>query len=282
MRHALLLAIVLAAGRAAAGEPAPAAAPAAVPVAGFCFLAGDLPSGVLRWVCVDAFAIDRTEVTVAAWRACVAAKRCKAPPERIWNGLCAYHRAKHDDHPMDCVTWAQAQQFCVDAGGRLPTEAEFELAGHGPAESLYPWGDDEPTCERAALVARKGEAAPPCLDPSREELALPVCSRPTGNGPGGVCDLAGNASEWASDWFAPVEKNGDSARAERNPRGPCPGKTKCRGHVSHVVKGGGNDVAERSLLRLGARRTGLKAGSAGMGFRCVRPSDAKDSPAPHP
>ena len=85
-----------------------------------------------RTVDVKAFAIDRTEVTRAAYAACVATRRCKAVPA-----------GEGDDArlPITNVSWSDAQTYCKFAHGRLPTEIEWEKAARGAEGREYPWGD---------------------------------------------------------------------------------------------------------------------------------------------
>ena len=56
------------------------------------------------------------------------------PPQPPWN--------RGGTHPIVNVTWQEASNFCRAAGGRLPSEAEWEYAARGGASGqVYPWGD---------------------------------------------------------------------------------------------------------------------------------------------
>lgn len=101
---------------------------------------------------------------------------------------------EQENHPISCVTWFEAYAFCIWDDGFLPTEAELEHAAAGGSEErIYPWSMPPSS---------------PAADCSRATYALcggvygPVGSRPSGAGRWGHYDLAGNAWEWALDWFA--------------------------------------------------------------------------------
>src|SRR3954468_17721790 len=86
---------------------------------------------------VMAFMIGRTEVTVAEYRKCVAAGGCTSTPIKAY---CNESITNHDNHPINCLTWNQANAFCLWAGARLPTEREWEYAARGTDGRRYPWG----------------------------------------------------------------------------------------------------------------------------------------------
>jgi serine/threonine-protein kinase len=153
---------------------------------------GDEDERPERTVTVKAFAIDRTEVTRAAYAACVAARRCKAVPAD------AAGPADADPQlPVTGVSWADAQAYCKFANGRLPTEVEWEKAARGADGREYPWGG-QLDCARANWGNFDGEG--PCAgkNPGRP---TPVGRYPTGASAYGALDLGGNVWEWVADKY---------------------------------------------------------------------------------
>ncbi|AKT39972.1 formylglycine-generating enzyme family protein [Chondromyces crocatus] len=208
--------------------------------------------------------LDRTEVTVARYRQCVAAGACDSPPYASGG-----QRFDQPDFPVVLVTWFDASRFCAWAGGRLPTEAEWERAARGGrhggttpwqlgqnAGRRYPWGN-----VYNPFHANHGQLALDTnLDAGDGALELaPVGTFPQGRTPDGIDDLAGNVEEWVADWYAP-EYPPESAR---NPRGPASGDER-------VVRGG-SYVHGRPWLRTSARLHDLPSTRrTWRGFRCAR------------
>jgi formylglycine-generating enzyme required for sulfatase activity len=137
---------------------------------------------------LPAFRIDRTEVTRAMYARCVAARRCMAVPGDL---------VSEPDLPMTRVSWNEARSYCTYAGGRLPTEAEWEKAARGPDGREFPWGE-EADCGRANWGNFDGEG--PCAgkNPGRP---VPVGRYPAGASPYGLHDMAGNVWEWVEDKY---------------------------------------------------------------------------------
>ncbi|MEZ4334071.1 MAG: SUMF1/EgtB/PvdO family nonheme iron enzyme [Myxococcota bacterium] len=180
------------------GGQAPDGEAFAVAVAGGPFFAGcneaiddacfpdEKPGGMRE---VEAFAIDRTEVTVAAYRACVDAGAC-SPPDAGED--CNDLRPERDRHPVNCVDQGQAATYCAWRGGRLPSEWEWERAARGTQGRLHPWGDAPADCDRAVIDAGTGQTC------GEAEGTLEVGRRPAGASPEGALDLIGNVWEWTS------------------------------------------------------------------------------------
>lgn len=193
--------------------------------------------------------IDRTEVTVARWTRCVAAGTCTALP---WDAGAA--RFSAPDRPVTLVTWFDATAFCAWAGGRLPTEAEWERAARGLRGRRYPWGEIY-----NPQILNHGRFA---LDPHDErdgwrELA-PVASFVAGRTPDGISDMAGNVEEWVHDWYAPEYPEAAMA----NPRGPDTGETRVLRGGSYILGGAWMRGAARDHDRPTVRRSF-------RGFRCA-------------
>ncbi|MGH7439153.1 MAG: formylglycine-generating enzyme family protein, partial [Polyangiaceae bacterium] len=155
-------------------------------------------------VITHGFCMDAAEVSVRQFSACVADGACKEP----WKADPYSMYPARLDYPVNLVSWPKAQAYCVWAGGRLPTEAEWEWAATGPEQSKYPWGDaPDPSCDYVdytKLGAPKWAAGADVGcgggGPS------PVGAHPKGDRiwPGGaIHDLAGNVWEWTEDSFAP-------------------------------------------------------------------------------
>ena len=95
---------------------------------------------------VEPFAMDIAEVTVAAYRTCVAQGSCTIPEsDSAKLKLGNWGAPGKENHPINNVDWKQAQAFCAWANKRLPTETEWEYAARGADGRRYPWGNAEPS-----------------------------------------------------------------------------------------------------------------------------------------
>ncbi len=147
-------------------------------------------------VTVAAFQLGRTPVTVEEFEKCVASGNCRSAYYQDFqeNSLCNYDNESRKNHPMNCVEWSGAKEYCEWAGGRLPTEEEWEYAsthiGKKRLTMTYPWGDDTPTSSLANYNKNVG---------STTEVGH---YSPAGDSPLGLVDMAGNVYEWTSSVFS--------------------------------------------------------------------------------
>lgn len=202
---------------------------------------------------LDAFYIDKYEVTVDQYKACVNAKACTDKQVTTFDN-CNYNKSDRGDHPMNCVDWNQSKAYCEYAGKRLPTEAEWEKAARGDDGRKAPWGNETASCERAVVYEHGSRCG--------KNSTWPVGSKPSGASPYGAMDMAGNAWEWVSDWYSINYYRNNTNN--NNPKGPAIGK-------SRVFRGGSwfydpdtNRPSSRSHSAPGVRYDLL-------GFRCAKP-----------
>lgn len=152
-------------------------------------------------VTVPAFMIDTKEVTVADYRACVAAGKCKAPKTHSLNQYCNYDAPKRDAHPVNCIDWADAQSYCATQGNRLPREAEWEKAARAGSATAYSWGSKASCREAIANDGKTTGSVKGELDGCGEDRTWSVASRAPNAW--GLYDMLGNAGEWVANHSAP-------------------------------------------------------------------------------
>jgi sulfatase modifying factor 1 len=224
-------------------------------------------------VFLPAFAIDRTEVTVAAFAGCVRAGACRPAPDL---GLTAA-----GELPVERVTWLEAVTFCRYRGGRLPTEAEWERAAAGSGGRVWPWGNTWQALRASHGRAERLGPRDPLTEADRRHDddpgddgdgfagRAPVGSFAAGASVFGVLDLAGNVWEWTSDHYG---REPPQAANHFDPRGPA--------FANERTVRGGSYRSPPSDLRV-TRRLAVSPSERrpGVGFRCAY-DRAPPPPAP--
>ena len=209
-------------------------------------------------VYLDAYEIDKYEVTVEEYLRCVAAKKCASPSK----GDLKYYKPRE---PIRMVNWFEARNYCAWISKRLPTEAEWEKAARGPNNYINPWGN-RPVKNEVDGAIGGGLAN--------------VGSYKNDMSGYGLYDTGGNVSEWAADWFAFDYKHAGS----RNPQGPQKGETsRYLTEPMRTVRGGSFLTNIKgafhesyfSLVRYGLEP---KTGTPWIGFRCARSVTAQKKP----
>lgn len=220
------------------------------------------------------FFIERTEVTVRSYQACIAKRMCSAAdhvaliPEQPagtdpdagaptadefserWSARCNEPR-KALDHPINCVDFRNAETYCRWRGRRLPTEAEWELAARGLAGRAFAWGEEKPACSRACYDKNSS-----CRAAGEDVATCPAGAHPQDRTPEDVHDLAGNVSEWVADGFVV----------------PLPGGVDPVGSPSaslRVTRGGGFLDPETSLRGSWRNAAAPVTAHVTIGFRCA-------------
>jgi formylglycine-generating enzyme required for sulfatase activity len=208
-------------------------------------------------VALDGFWIDQTEVTNGQFAAFLNEQGNQTEGGVTWLDLedeeCLIERVGSEyrpksgyaDHPVIEVSWYGAAAYCDWAGGRLPTEAEWEYAARGTDGRKYPWGDSAPDCDKANYYG--------CVS-----LTTAVGSYPAGASWCDALDMAGNAWEWVADWYGCYPSG-----RQVNPSGRPSGEVR--------VLRGGSWVVVPDNGRCAARGWSLPDASINdFGFRCAR------------
>jgi formylglycine-generating enzyme required for sulfatase activity len=191
-------------------------------------------------VTLDEFWIKQTEVTNDEYRRCVDAGACTAPRSAHWND------PAFAAHPVVGIAWEDAQNYAGWAGGRLPTEAEWEKAAHGTEAIAYPWGNELPVPELLNYDNAVGDT-------------LPVGSYPTGASPYGALDMAGNVEEWVADVY---EGDYYGKSPAEDPPGPQSG-------ILRVLRGGSYESGRADVRTTFRGRTLPDARYPSVGFRVL-------------
>ncbi|MDH5544342.1 MAG: formylglycine-generating enzyme family protein [Gammaproteobacteria bacterium] len=136
---------------------------------------------------IKAYQISKYPITNAQYAKFVASTGHRPPIHwvngRIPEGV--------ETHPVTMVTWFDASKYAAWAGGRLPTEAEWEKAARGTDGRRWPWGDQMNTKNLNTYYNRGSTSS--------------VFEYPQGVSPFGVMDMAGNVQEWVANDLIPYE-----------------------------------------------------------------------------
>lgn len=212
-----------------------------------------VPGSTAHTVYLDTFKIDKFMVTFDRYQACIDAGYCSEP---FAGGACNYQMSWSGDHPVNCITFEQAEQVCAYEGKRLPTEAEWAKAARGTDGRIFPWGNSPtPSCDTAIVnQAIGGKMGPGCGAGTTQ----PVGSRPSGASPYGAQDMVGNLWEWTADWYDDLP-----ASRQDNPKGPRRGDYK-------VLRGSSWTSGTRDELALTVRFAYAPQGQGYVvGARCA-------------
>jgi formylglycine-generating enzyme required for sulfatase activity len=245
-------------------------------------------------VTLSSFCVDVTEVTSESYKVCADKGECKradavpdypksekTTPEqhdknrKAYAELCNFDvdggiKPGREQHPVNCVSWDKAHEFCKVHGKRLPTEAEWEFAARGSDGRKYPWGEqvgaDGQHMNACGTECEKWETAH-AIEPKSGKMyeeddgfpgTAPVGSFPKGVTKFGALDMVGNVWEWTDDWYASYSKD-DAV----DPKGASAGDRK-------AIRGGGFNGGFAQWVNPAFRYHQLStASSHGIGFRCV-------------
>lgn len=197
-------------------------------------------------VTLDAFWLDKFEVTNFQYAQCVNAGGCET------SGYATNTDYNGQNQPVVGVSWQDAANYCAWAGARLPSEAEWEYAARGPDSLLYPWGNQEPSCQLANLAG--------CVSRPAD-----VGSYLTGASWVGALDMAGNVWEWVNDWY---QSDYYTRFVSPNPPGP----TEAESDGTKVLRGGAWP-SNRDLVRCAYRDwSDPHYRIINVGFRCASTS----------
>ena len=188
-------------------------------------------------VYLDAYRIDKHEVTVAQYKDFVKATGRQMRVQERWST---------DRHPVVNVNWSDAVAYCEWAGGRLPTEAEWEKAARGGTDTKYDFGDDVSKLDEYAWSFTNSNSG-----------AHPVGQKKPNRY--GLYDMQGNVWELVADWY---DANYYNISPEKNPKGPDSG-------VFRVLRGASwTDpyVMQRTAVRI-RNNPGIRRPI--FGFRCA-------------
>jgi serine/threonine-protein kinase len=252
-----------------------------VPAGQFEMGSSDVPhEQPVHTVALDAFWIDQTEVTNAMFTAFLNERGNQVEEGISWlepgagqRGIIYGHieekngvfrsQTGYEDYPVIEVSWYGAAAYCSWAGGRLPTEAEWEYAARGPKAKVYPWGN---TFDGKLVNYCDANCTYDWKDSNFDDgfaQWTSVGSYPSGESWCRALDMAGNVWEWVSDWWS---EDYYAHSPIKNPQGPASG-------TMRIARGG--SWFDEGWQVSASYRKGLTPSSYRMhwvGFRCVIPA----------
>ena len=224
---------------------------------------------------LSSYWIDRYEISFEKYKACATAGKCKVQTK------CHNLKAIQAGWPMSCVSWTQARNYCKWAGGRLPTEAEWEKAARGGCEMYpgknckeamepYPWGTQKPSCAYTIRHQPKSNGVWSMYAPCTNVKGAHAKSgeRPAGQSPYGVHDMVGNLMEWIDDAFGSTKYK---EHAAKNPTVAC---WSCKHRVIRSYRSN-EEFTYPTTARAAFRHYSTDTPATWLGIRCVRPVKTK-------
>jgi serine/threonine-protein kinase len=214
----------------------------------------------MHLVTVDSIWLDQHEVTNGQYQQCVGAGICEPPDESVMPHDIYYSDRTYTDYPVVWVDWYQASGYCEWAGGRLPTEAEWEYAARGPEQLAYPWGDEfDGELLNYADVSCTFDFVSHTDDAYNDgnPFISPKGSYPDGASWCEALDMAGNVWEWTADWFGDYP-----SEPQDNPQGPFYGE-------GRVLRGGCWACDRGSATTTNRNWQDPSIFGINIGFRCV-------------
>ena len=201
---------------------------------------------------------DLTETTVRQFQRCVDSGKCKEDKflTTRTSDFCNYGAAGREDHPMNCVRYITALNYCRFMGKRLPSRAEWVRAARGDDDTRkYPWGNQPPDCSWVHYTSDQGRGC-------GEQFTLPAGSLYRGASPYGILDLSGSVIEWTSSLVSSCA--GADSSPEEIDNDP---------DAMRYVMGGSFADTLRILAIDFETMDEQCADHVGMGIRCVRSVD---------
>ena len=201
-------------------------------------------------VSLSAFKVTRLEVTAVLYNLCVDSGACLLSDLNGYNSTGS--NPNMSGHPINYVTWKNAESYCTWIGGRLGTEAEWEYAARDSDGRRYPWGNTGPSCSMAWTA----------VDSCAKSMTHDVGTMPNGKSPWGIEDMAGNVAEWVADHCSLNSYDGaptDGSVWTKEPNSPC-----------RVVRGGGFAGGVEEVRSFNRQFTSGNLAMNDVGIRCFQ------------